>query len=229
MAAARVQTESHSQGAPVKVIRSESTEGTGQRPRTADLAAGPQADTVLPVGGFLGSLPTGILVARQEEMWRILATVAAVEGNAGRLALLAGEAGVGKTRLAQEVTLVLRNRGFLLAAGRCYEAQESVPYYPFLEALTHAYEAALTRLYNQAGWQSEQLVATQRLLELAHALRDERLLAEAELHRGVSLMHTGQYEEALQVLEDAIPRSDGVGDLSTWQKWTSCVETRRLR
>jgi tetratricopeptide (TPR) repeat protein len=53
------------------------------------------------------------------------------------------------------------------------------------------------------------------LLELAHALGDERLLAEAELHRGVSLMHTGRYKEALQVLEAAIPRSERVGDLST--------------
>jgi tetratricopeptide (TPR) repeat protein/transcriptional regulator with XRE-family HTH domain len=99
-------------------------------------------EPVFPIGGFLGALPTGSLVAREGEMNSILAAVDAVADAKGRLVLLAGEAGIGKTRIAQEVMVAVRNRGFLTAAGRCYEAQESVPYYPFLEALISAYEAA---------------------------------------------------------------------------------------
>jgi len=96
----------------------------------------------LPIGGFLGSLPSTILVARDAEMNRIFAAIDAVEASEGRLLLLAGEPGAGKTRLAQEVTLHARNRGFVLAAGTCYEPRQAVPYYPFLDALTALYGAA---------------------------------------------------------------------------------------
>jgi predicted ATPase len=60
-------------------------------------------------------------------------------GGAGRLIMLTGEPGVGKTRLAQEVTVGARASGFLVASGRCYEPEQSVPYYPFLETLTAVY------------------------------------------------------------------------------------------
>jgi class 3 adenylate cyclase/tetratricopeptide (TPR) repeat protein len=96
----------------------------------------------LPIGGFLGALPEGVLVAREEELARLASAVDAVAGGAGRLVLLAGEPGVGKTRLAQEVTLNARNRGFLVATGRCYEPSQGIPFYPFLEALSNAYVAS---------------------------------------------------------------------------------------
>ncbi len=95
-----------------------------------------------PIGSYLGALPDGPLVAREAELAQLLATLDAVAAGEGRLILLSGEPGVGKTRLAQEVTLLARNRGFLVAAGCCYEPQGAVAYYPFLEALTHAYAAA---------------------------------------------------------------------------------------
>jgi tetratricopeptide (TPR) repeat protein len=83
-----------------------------------------------------------MLVARDEELVRLLSALDAVAGGAGRLVLLAGEPGVGKTRLAQEVTLEARNRGFLVATGRCYEPSQGIPFYPFLEALSNAYVAS---------------------------------------------------------------------------------------
>jgi transcriptional regulator with XRE-family HTH domain len=57
----------------------------------------------LPVGGFLGAVPDGPIVAREREIARVREMVAAVGGGQGRLLLLAGEPGVGKTRLAQEI------------------------------------------------------------------------------------------------------------------------------
>ncbi len=106
---------------------------------------------VLPIGGFLGSLPDGPLVGREWDLREVLATVDAAAAGQGETVLLAGEPGAGKTRLAQEVTLHLRNRGFLIAAGRCYEAEQSVPYYPFLEALSGAYTAAPVQLQRDAA------------------------------------------------------------------------------
>jgi class 3 adenylate cyclase len=96
----------------------------------------------IPIGGYLGSLPAGPLVGREAEMARLRSALEAVEGGTGRLVLLAGEPGIGKTRLAQEVTLAACDGGFLVATGRCYEPKETVAYYPFLEALTTAYASA---------------------------------------------------------------------------------------
>jgi class 3 adenylate cyclase/tetratricopeptide (TPR) repeat protein len=96
----------------------------------------------LPIGGFLGSLPASTLVGRDEDMQHILTAIEAVVNGDGRLIMLAGEPGVGKTRLAQEATLVVRNRGFVVVAGTCYDSEQGTPFYPFLEALSQAYDAA---------------------------------------------------------------------------------------
>ncbi|GAC1321053.1 MAG: adenylate/guanylate cyclase domain-containing protein [Chloroflexota bacterium] len=96
----------------------------------------------LPIGGFLGALPGGPLIARDTEFNRILTSIEQVAAGEGRILMLAGEPGVGKTRLAQEVTLDVRNRGFLVATGSCYEPRQAVPYYPFLDMLATLYEAA---------------------------------------------------------------------------------------
>lgn len=101
----------------------------------------PTATQEFSLGGFLGALPTNDLVGRHQELNDILNTLDAVERGTGRLVVLAGEPGAGKTRLAQEVTLHLRNRGFLVAVGRCFEPERGVPYYPFLDALATIFRA----------------------------------------------------------------------------------------
>lgn len=113
-------------------------------------AAGPRAQQ-LPIGGFLGALPSGPLVGRDEEMSQMLQAIGAVVGGEGRLVLLAGEAGAGKTRLAQEATLELRNRDFLIAAGSSFEPRQSVPYDPFLDVLTTIYVAVSSNLRSEIG------------------------------------------------------------------------------
>ena len=91
-----------------------------------------------PSGGFLGALPSGPLVGREAELRRVLAALEAVAGGRGRFLLLAGEPGVGKTRLAQEAMLRAEAQGFRVLVGRCYEQHASLPFFPFTEALTTA-------------------------------------------------------------------------------------------
>jgi class 3 adenylate cyclase/tetratricopeptide (TPR) repeat protein len=105
---------------------------------------GPINEPHLPVGNFLWARPEHRLVAREREMRTLLAELDAVQEGAGRVVFLVGEPGVGKTRLAQEVTEEARDRGFFVVTGRCYAPQENVPYFPFLEALAHAYAVAPT-------------------------------------------------------------------------------------
>jgi DNA-binding SARP family transcriptional activator/tetratricopeptide (TPR) repeat protein len=68
------------------------------------------------------------------------------ETQGGRIVLLAGDAGIGKTTLAAELALRVHDAGAIVLAGRS-PRETVVPYQPFLEALRHwALNAALTDL-----------------------------------------------------------------------------------
>ena len=53
-----------------------------------------------------------------------------------RIAMLIGEPGIGKTRLAAEFCRTAHADGSAVLLGRCYE-ESLVPYQPFVEALSH--------------------------------------------------------------------------------------------
>jgi predicted ATPase/class 3 adenylate cyclase len=104
----------------------------------------------LPTGRFLGAVPDSTLVAREAELKTLDSLLAGVGAGSGRLVVLAGEPGVGKTRLAQEMMIRCRELGFLVATGRCYEPHQGVPYYPFLEALAFVFRSAPASLRQAA-------------------------------------------------------------------------------
>ncbi|HEY5414354.1 MAG TPA: AAA family ATPase [Gemmatimonadaceae bacterium] len=54
------------------------------------------------------------------------------EGNGG-VALIVGEAGVGKSRLLRVMTDEARESGFFVLSGACFEAERSIPYAPLLD------------------------------------------------------------------------------------------------
>lgn len=109
---------------------------------TGTLAGVERLEQRLSIGNYLGTLPGNSLVGREAELERAQQVVDSVLAGNGRFLVLAGEAGAGKTRLAQEITLNVRNHDCIVAAGRCYESQQSVPFYPFVDALTALYVAA---------------------------------------------------------------------------------------
>lgn len=96
----------------------------------------------LPSGGFLGAVPIGPLLGRETEQRRMMTAIESVLAGEGRLVLLTGEAGVGKTRLAQEAMLALHARGILTISGACYASSQGAPFRPFLPVLDRLYEAA---------------------------------------------------------------------------------------
>jgi tetratricopeptide (TPR) repeat protein len=57
----------------------------------------------------------------------------------GRVVTIAGAPGVGKSRIANEVSTDASQRGFLVLTGNCYDLDDSVPFIPFVEI----FEAAL--------------------------------------------------------------------------------------
>jgi DNA-binding CsgD family transcriptional regulator len=83
-------------------------------------------------------LGSGIpLVARGREVDRLRAAFEqAVAGTAGAV-LLAGDAGVGKTRMTEELTAMAQDKGAIVLTGRCLDAGEAgLAYLPFAEALS---------------------------------------------------------------------------------------------
>jgi class 3 adenylate cyclase/tetratricopeptide (TPR) repeat protein len=77
-----------------------------------------------------------IFVGRDAELERLAQLWKEAAAGERRVALLAGEPGVGKTRLAAEVAIRVHDEGGVVTAGRCDE-DLGVPYQPFVEALRH--------------------------------------------------------------------------------------------
>lgn len=82
----------------------------------------------------IDGLVRGRMVGREAELGQLQTLwSAAVEGRS-HLALISGEPGVGKTRLAHEVTAIARLDGARVLFGGCYENEATTPYLPFVEA-----------------------------------------------------------------------------------------------
>ncbi|MFG2191038.1 helix-turn-helix transcriptional regulator [Streptomyces sp. NPDC048639] len=82
-------------------------------------------------------LGSGIpLVGRGVEMDRLRAALRRAAGGSSGAVLIAGEAGVGKTRLVEELAAYARDAGAVVLSGRCVDVGEAgLPYLPFVEAL----------------------------------------------------------------------------------------------
>ena len=78
----------------------------------------------------------GAFVGRANELRELELTLEAVRMGAGATMLIAGEAGIGKTRLAQELASRARDDGFEVLLGRSIDlVGTELPFQPFIEAL----------------------------------------------------------------------------------------------
>jgi class 3 adenylate cyclase/tetratricopeptide (TPR) repeat protein len=84
--------------------------------------------------GLLQDLVRGRLVGRATEASLLREHWAQAEQARGRLILLSGEPGVGKTRLAQGLLDDAQRSGATILRGGCYEFEATTPYLPFIEA-----------------------------------------------------------------------------------------------
>ncbi|MFL5696294.1 MAG: AAA family ATPase [Ktedonobacteraceae bacterium] len=77
------------------------------------------------------------LVGREEEWATLRKTYHASEDD-GRVIILEGDAGIGKTRLAEELLAYARSRGANVISARCYEGESHLAYAPVVTALRTA-------------------------------------------------------------------------------------------
>ncbi len=162
----------------------------------------------MPVVARLGS---GIpLVARDRELDRLRAMLAqAGEGKAGAV-LLAGDAGVGKTRLVDELAASADDT--LVLMGRCLDAGETgLPYLPFAEALSAlksdtANRPALAMLLPQLALPAEREPGTEGMIapSLIPGRRPEQDVGQLQLFDAVLgvLSDLSERRRVLFVVED---------------------------
>lgn len=131
----------------------------------------PAADSVLPSVAERPSavvLPSGSypLVGRQSE-WASLLQIYGEKAASGYIVALEGEAGIGKTRLAEDLVAYARSRGSSAVTVRCYEGEVDLAYGPItagLRAAISQHQDPPWHTHIASHWLSE---ATRLLPELA--------------------------------------------------------------
>jgi len=130
--------------------RIEADAGGGATPRQRQ----PHTEDTAGVPSFQASL-----VGRERQWRALLDAWRAVAGGAGRVVLLEGEAGVGKTRLAEEFLRLARAEGGTVLRGRGYDPAAGMPYGPLVEAIREVLDAP-----GLAGAAPEYLAEASRLV-----------------------------------------------------------------
>src|SRR5260370_4100554 len=82
-----------------------------------------------------GPLCTQSFVGRERELAELSVGLDDVSAGHGRLFLLSGEPGIGKTRLAEEISSDAAARGMRVLWGRCWEGGGAPSYWPFIQIL----------------------------------------------------------------------------------------------
>lgn len=98
-----------------------------------DLEAGTGEAT--PEATPLEDLAGGVFVGREEELESLKEIFEGALAGQGGVALIEGEPGIGKTRLAQELVTYARVRGALVLSSACHEAETAPAYWPFAQAI----------------------------------------------------------------------------------------------
>ena len=80
-------------------------------------------------------LATYEFVGMQREMRDLRAALEDSLSGRGRLIMLTGDTGIGKTRVAQELATYAGLRGAQVLWGRCYREQGTPPYWPWIQAI----------------------------------------------------------------------------------------------
>ncbi len=79
--------------------------------------------------------PPSTMVGRERELSSLLNRLDDAAARRGRLVLISGEPGVGKTRMADEVAAAADAKRMAILVGHCSEHDEAVAYLPFVEIL----------------------------------------------------------------------------------------------
>jgi DNA-binding SARP family transcriptional activator len=98
----------------------------------------PREPRVAPVETTNAAPSDNPLVGRDREWETLLGSYGSV-GEGGRVVVVEGEAGIGKTRLAEEFLAHARERDATVVTARCYAGEKNLAYGPLVEGLSAAF------------------------------------------------------------------------------------------
>lgn len=75
------------------------------------------------------------MVGREDVFAQLVGWMNAAAGGMGRVCVVSGEIGIGKTKLVETLTAEARLRGFEVLRGECADVESSAPYQPLIQAL----------------------------------------------------------------------------------------------
>ncbi|GAB4478233.1 MAG: AAA family ATPase [Anaerolineales bacterium] len=118
-----------------------------QQTQTLSPQAGPRP-------GFLERSP---FVGRADEMRRLSTLWEQALAGKGNTVFLVGEAGVGKTRLAEEFSTLVRCKGGSIVYGNCYQPERELPLQPIRELVQGLVASDLAVLQEIPQWERKEL------------------------------------------------------------------------
>src|SRR4051794_20541961 len=128
------------------------------------------------------------LVGRAREQMYLREELARAMSGRGRLVLIGGDAGIGKTSLVRDLAAESAERGLTVLAGHCYDLSNTPPYGPWLD-LFERYEPRPDQPLAPAALSCGRLDRV-----------DERAALFGDVRRFLGELATGQ--PAIVVLED---------------------------
>ena len=136
----------HERVAFLDAARSRQSEGSlhvSTSPLSALLAAPVTTAFAAPGGEPLAVAghPQLPFVGREYEYGQLLGMLARLTAGKGQVAWVAGEAGIGKSRLMFELASYARQRGLTVLATHCYEIERAIAYQPVIDLVTQAWQA----------------------------------------------------------------------------------------
>ena len=162
--------------------------------------------------------PVDFLVGREREMAELRGALAEVRTGQGRLVLVAGEPGIGKTRLARELSEEAQADGWQVLWGRVWEEDGAPSFWPWVQ-IARAWMADRTVEQLSSGFAADAAVIGQLVPELSQRLPGlpepaglEPALARFRLFDGITSW-----------LDEPPPSSR-----SSWS-WTTCIGPTRRR
>jgi len=143
------------------------------------------------VAGLMGTVSLNPpLAGRQAELGELRMALDDALGGHGRLVLLRGEPGIGKTRLAEELCQEAETRGAMVAWGAAWDGGGAPPYFPWTEVLralgpilpepSPALARDLGPLWEMSATQTS-VASTQEASEALHFRRADALRAALAL------------------------------------------------
>ena len=81
----------------------------------------------------MGRLGDSAFVGRHREITALKSSLDLAFSGRAQIAILAGDPGVGKTRIAQELASIANARNADVFWGHCYEGEGAPPYWPWLQ------------------------------------------------------------------------------------------------